>query len=31
MDIVREDLGNFFRPIRVPTRVVLNNMTLTVF
>jgi hypothetical protein len=31
MDIVRDDIGNFVRPPRVPSRVVMNNMTFTVF
>jgi len=31
LEMVRDDIGNFERPIRVPTRVVLNNMTVTVF
>lgn len=31
LDMVRDDLGNFERPVRVPVRVVLNNMTLSVF
>jgi hypothetical protein len=31
MEIVRDDLGNFERPVRVPARVVLNNMTISVF
>lgn len=31
MEIIRSDLDQFVRPPRVPARVVLNNMTLTVF
>jgi len=31
LEVVRDDLGNFERPIRVPARAVLNNMTLSVF
>jgi len=31
LDVVRDDLTQFQRPPRVPTRVVLNNMTFTVF
>jgi hypothetical protein len=31
MDIIREDMIKFKRPPRVPARVVMNNMTLTVF
>lgn len=31
LDVVRDDLKQFQRPPRVPTRVVLNNMTFTVF
>jgi hypothetical protein len=31
MEIIRSDLTQFVRPPRVPARVVLNNMTLTVF
>jgi len=31
MEIVREDIGNFKRPPRVASRVVLNNMTFSVF
>jgi hypothetical protein len=31
LEIVRDDLGNFVRPIRIPARAVLNNMTFTVF
>lgn len=31
LDLVRDDLIQFTRKPRVPARVVLNNMTLTVF
>lgn len=31
LDLVRDDLIQFKRKPRVPVRVVLNNMTLTVF
>lgn len=31
MDVIRDDIGNFIRPPRIPSRVVLNNMTFTVF
>jgi len=31
LDIVRDDIGNFERPIRLPVRAVLNNMTFSVF
>jgi len=31
LDVVRTDLKQFVRPPRVPTRVILNNMTFTVF
>jgi len=31
MDLIREDMVQFVRPPRVPSRVVLNNMTFTVF
>lgn len=31
LEIVRDDLGNFEHPPRVPCRAVLNNMTFTIF